>query len=93
MYIGLDKSSYIYNEMDEEVLDKISALLPYKMGPIQVGFKYLGYYLKPLSYGINDRRWILKTFERRISHSSYRLLSLGGRLVLIGAVLISSPIY
>ena len=93
MCISVEKSSFLFNEVEDEVLDRISTLLPYKLDPIEVGFKYLSYYLKPLSYGINDQRWILKNFERRISHSSYRLLSLGGGLVLIRAVLISLPVY
>ena len=64
MSISVDKFSFLYNELDEEVLDRISSIMPYKMDPIQVGFKYLGYYLNPLSYGINDWRWTLKSFER-----------------------------
>ena len=37
--------------------------------------------------------WLIKKFEKRISHWTYRLLSLGGRLVLIKAVLTSMPVY
>ena len=68
-------------------------VLPFKMDPIELGFKYLGCRLKPLGYGINNWRWLLKTFERRISHWYYRLLSPSGRLVLIRAVLTSLPVY
>ena len=79
--------------MEDEVLNSILVLLPFKMDPILVGFEYLGYYLKPLGYGINDWQWILKNFEKRLSHWSYRLLSLGGRLILIRAVLTGMPVY
>ena len=54
MYIGIVKSSFLFNEMDEGVLNRILHFLPYKVDLIHVGFKYLGYYIKPLSYGIND---------------------------------------
>ena len=63
------------------------------MEPIDVGFKYLGYRFKPLGYGINDWRWIIKNFEKRISLLSYILLSLGGRLLLIQVVLTGIPVY
>ena len=76
----------LFNEVEDMVLDRISALLPYKMDPIEVGFKYIGHRLKPLNYCINDWRWDLKIFEQRISLWFYRLLSLGGRLILIRAV-------
>ena len=57
------------------------------------GFKYLGYFIKPLGYLINDWLWLLRRFEHKISHWSLRLLSMGGRLVLIKAVLISIPVF
>ena len=63
------------------------------MDPIMLGFKYLGYFLKPLGYGIKDWHWILKRFEKRISHWTFRLLSLGGRLILIKVVLNGFPVY
>ena len=63
------------------------------MEPIDVGFKYLGYRLKPTGYGINDWRWIIKSFEKRFSHWSFRLLILGGRLILIRVVMTSIPLY
>ena len=63
------------------------------MDPIMVGFKYLGYNLKPLGYSIKDWKWILKEIEKRISHWYFRLLSLGGKLILIREVLIGLPVY
>ena len=45
-----EKSSFLYQNVDEETRRQIAALLPYSMAPITSGFKYLGYHLKPLGY-------------------------------------------
>ena len=58
-----------------------------------VGFKYPVYFLNPLGYVIKDWHWILKRFENKISHWTFRLLSMGGRLMLIRVVLTGFPVY
>ena len=78
MNISLDKSCFLYNNVDIDIRSKISKALPYKMEPITTGFMYLGYFLKPLSYRVWDWYWLIKRFEHRISHWSHKLLSLGG---------------
>ena len=65
----------------------------YRMLPLQSGFNYLGYFLKPLGYRVNDWQWIILKFEKRISHWTNKFLSLGGRLILIQSVLSSIPVY
>ena len=87
------KSSFIFNEMDVGVLNRIIYFLPYKVEPIHVGFIYLWYFIKPLIYGVNYWRWLLNNFEKRINHWSYKILSMGVRLVLIRVVLTSLPVY
>ena len=67
--------------------------MPYKTQDFSSGFNYLGYFIKPSGYNVKDWLWLIKKFENRISHWSYRLLSMGGRLVLIRAVLTSPPVY
>ena len=68
MCISVGKSTFLVCNVGERVLNNISGILPFKMDSILVGFKYLGYYLKPLGYGIKDWNWILNFFERMISH-------------------------
>ena len=87
MSISLEKSSFMYNDADDETRESIASILPYKMDPLTTGFKYLGYRLKPLGYRANDWRWIISMFEKIISNWVYRLLSLGGRLFLVKLVL------
>ena len=60
---------------------------------IDSGFKYLGFMLKPMGYGLKDWRWIIKLFENNIGHWTHKFLSLGGRLILIRYVLSGIPIY
>ena len=87
MSISEEKSSFLYNEIDDIVRDSVVDILTFKMDPLSMGFKYLGFYLKPMGYHANDWRWLLNKFEKRISNWSSRLLSLGGRLILIKVVL------
>ena len=68
-------------------------MLPYKMEPIVSGFKYLGYFLKPLGYKVSDWNWLFQKYEKRIHTWTHKLLSLGGRLILVQAVLSSLPVY
>ena len=75
------------------VLNNIRHLIPYCVKPLHEGFKYLGYFIKPLGYEVKDWLWILKRFEKRIRNWSFKFLSLGGRLVLIWVVLTNLPIY
>ena len=54
MCMSLEKSSFLFNETDELIINSISALLPYKMFQIDEVFKYLGYHLIPTNYGTKD---------------------------------------
>ena len=76
MNISNEKSSFLFSEIDDETRVHIHSLLTYTMDPITVGFKYIGYRLKPLGYCANYWRWIINNFETRISNWAYRLLSL-----------------
>ena len=59
MSISVDKSCFLFNNMDEGTLGDIARVLPYKMEPIAFGFKYLGYFLKPLGYKVSDWNWLV----------------------------------
>ena len=72
MTISREKSSFLYNEVDEDTRRHISVLLPYRMEPIFTGFKYMGYRLKPLGYRFVDWRWLVEMFEKRINNWTYR---------------------
>ena len=68
MSISMEKSSFLRNNLMDKVYNSISAILPFKMDPINQGFKYLVFRPKPLGYVIKDQRWILKIFENKLGH-------------------------
>ena len=58
-----------------------------------MGFKYLGYWVKPLNYLVRDWQWLVRKFEKRVSNWTYHFLSLRGRLILLKSVLCGTPAY
>ena len=54
MTVSIEKSSFLFHDVDEDTRRHISALLPFKIDPVTIGFKYLGYRLKPLEYRSTD---------------------------------------
>jgi len=93
MSINVNKSCFLQKGIDEAILQRISGILPYRSDDFRKGFSYLGYFLKPNCYLVKDWLWMVSKFEKKILHWTNRLLSMGGRLVLIRAVLSSMPFY
>ena len=93
MNISVDKACFLYSNVEVDIRMDIARALPYKMEPITIGFKYLSYFLKPLGYKVSDWHWLIQGFESKIFHWAHKLLSLGGRLTLIQAVLSSIRVY
>jgi hypothetical protein len=56
-------------------------------------FKYLGYYLKPGPSKSVDWSWLVAKFEKKIGLWCNKWLSLGGRLILVKAVLESLAVF
>ena len=54
MCISMEKYSFLFSNLDVDVGADIARFMPYKMDPITIGFKYLGYHLKPFGYKSND---------------------------------------
>ena len=87
------KSSFLYQNVDAVFREELAELFPFKMDPITVGFKYLGFNLKPLGYHTSDWNWLIHLFERKIKNWTYKYLSLGGKVVLIRVVLTGLAVY
>jgi hypothetical protein len=85
--ININKSTFHHFGVQQDLLNQLSALYHYGVMSLLKGFKYLGYYLKIDSYKVVDWKWLLKKYEQRICHWCNRFLTLGGRYVLIKAVL------
>ena len=45
MSVSSIKSSFLYQNVDTDIREKIAELFPFRMDPLTVGFKYLGYHL------------------------------------------------
>ena len=93
MAISLDKSVLLHNNIAAPELMSLSRAIPFKMLPIAEGFMYLGFFIKPLGYRTKDWDWLVVKFEKKISLWTHKLLSLGGRLILVQSVLTSIPVY
>lgn len=63
MLVNTRKSNIYHFGIDEYILDAFKRLLPYNFFPLEDGFKYLGYFLKPSSYKNNDWLWLVKRVE------------------------------
>ena len=75
MIISVDKSCFLYNNVEVDIRLDIAQAFPYKMEPISSGFKYLGHFLKPLGYRVSDWHWLIQHFESKIFHWAHKLLS------------------
>ena len=83
MLISMEKSAFMLNNIPSSDLLSLTKSIPYKKIPISSGFNYLGFYIKPLGYRTRDSEWLIKKFEKKISLWTHKMLSLGGRLILV----------
>ena len=93
MLVNVEKSNIIHKEFPEEMIQRKKELIQYQTTFVEVGFKYLGFTLKPNCYSFHDWVWLYKNIERRINIWENQYLSRGERLILLKAVLQSSPVY
>lgn len=69
--------------MSQEVAD----LFNFTKAPLAEGLKYLGFWLKPAKYIVDDWNWLIIKFRKRFNSCTAKWLSRGGRLILSKAVL------
>lgn len=93
MLVSSAKSNLYHHSLKDEQIRGIRSIMPYNCYSIEQGFKYLGFILKPNNSQIKDWYWLLRKVEARIAQWSYRLLSIGGKLILVKSVLSSIPVY
>ena len=93
MLVNIEKYMIVHNECLVGLSQESKEILSYPTIPMCDGFKYLGFFLKPNSYGFQDWIWLYKKVEARVSSWENKFLSRGGRLVLIKAFLQSIPVF
>jgi hypothetical protein len=67
------------------ILTSLSSLFPYKFVELSEGFRYLGFFLKPTNYRVEDWHWLIQKYEKRIGLLVPPLAFLG-RTVYFGQV-------
>ena len=75
MAINKENSKLAFNNLLEELLNRVRELVPYTINPVIEGIKYLGFSLKPNSYAFQDSLWLFKKVEVRLSMWENRFLS------------------
>jgi hypothetical protein len=80
MEINMGKSSIRSNALGVEAQDQLKNILPFALSDIDDGIKYLGFELKPNSYGYVDWLWLFKKIQARIDLWVNHFLSSGGHL-------------
>ena len=93
MRISPDKSQFYHSKWEPDELEVLHQLFSFDIRPLEHGFRYLGFFLKPNDYKIRDWCWLLKRIESRIGVWGHRFLSIGGRLILTKSVLESIPVF
>ena len=66
MHINVEKSILSENGIIEAIKERIRVETPYILKPMDGGFKYLGFFLKPNAYYFKDWMWLYKEIESRM---------------------------
>ena len=72
MSISPDKSQFYHSNWTPGDLEVIHQLFSFDILPLDQGFRYLGFFLKPNDYKIEDWIWLLKRIESRIGKWGHR---------------------
>lgn len=93
MIINIPKSCIYFQNLCSADCLILGRLFPFEFKGLSEGFKYLGYHLKPNDYLIQDWKWLIRKFKRKISSWYNRYMSLGDRLILLNSVLSNLLVY
>ena len=83
MVVNMEKSNLIHNDFSNDMIQRERETVPFHITPVEDGFKYLGFFLKPNNYSYQDWVWLYKKIKSRVTNWGNRFLSRGGRLVLL----------
>ena len=93
MKISVEKYYFLINNVSNDVMEELKEHFPFKTEALEGGFKYLGFWLKPLDYRVTDWSWLIKKIDCKINNCTYIFLSLGGHLILLNSILGALPVY
>ena len=66
MLINEDNSALLYSGLDDVELITVHNIFSFSVAKLEVGLKYLGFYLKPCRHFIKDWDWLVAKVEKRI---------------------------
>lgn len=87
VYMKISKSLLINATTEMNIVSKIVVSFVVEVVPIDDGFKYIGFHLKPKNYGIQDWYWLIDKFKFKLTNWSHKWLMIGGKLILVQSVL------
>jgi hypothetical protein len=68
LMINVQKSNSLHSGVQQGTLEYLKELFQYNFNDLLEGFTYLGFFLKPNSYKVEDWHWLISKFEKRIRH-------------------------
>jgi hypothetical protein len=68
MLVNMTKLTFHYSGIQGEDLENFKDAFPYNFFELFEVFKYLVYFLKTGKYKVEDWRWLIAKFEKRIGH-------------------------
>ena len=68
MVVNMEKSNLIHNEFSVDMIHRVRDIVPYQITPVEEGFKYLDFFLKPNSYSYQDWFCLYKNIESRVNN-------------------------
>jgi hypothetical protein len=66
LVINPHKPSFHFSVLTDVELTSFKAIFPFKFVDLNESFRYLGFFLRPANYRVEDWRWLIIKFERRI---------------------------
>ena len=66
MVMSENKSIFLEYGVSEDTVTHVQSFLPFEVKQLDVGFKYLGYFLNPNNYLKEDWMWLIKKVEKKI---------------------------
>jgi hypothetical protein len=93
LMVNQSKSIVFHAGLSSNDISPQKNILHYTFMELSSGFKYLRYRLKIGSYKVEDWKWLLTKFMKRIEVWCNRWISLGGRYTLVKSILEGQPVY
>jgi hypothetical protein len=93
MKIKYQKSCFLSHNLNDDLLNRVVEIFGILVYYLDQGMKYLGIFLKPNEYRVNDWHWLTPESGEEYWTWTSRWISLGGKLVLVNSILQNMSVY